>query len=87
MKVAGQLHGPATLLPGKETPVPIGEYRESTEKSLAPTGNLLPADSPASGSSLYRLSYPGYPLKQRYLKIQSVPYSKHAVYQLWRSIG
>jgi hypothetical protein len=51
MKVSGQLHAPAALLPGKEPPIPMGEEAVWApepilmllrRKNLALTGNRTP---------------------------------------------
>jgi hypothetical protein len=58
MGVSGQLHAPAALPPGEKPPVPIGQEAGwapepvsklwSTEISLAPAGNRIPAVQPVA---------------------------------------
>jgi hypothetical protein len=67
MEVSGQLHALATLSPGKEPPVSIGEEVEWTPESVwttwrklftLPGLELRPLGRPARSQSLYRLRYP-----------------------------
>jgi hypothetical protein len=57
LEVSGQLHVPAALPPGKETPVPIGyeagwasetDWTTCRGENLSPTGTLTPIPHPAS---------------------------------------
>jgi hypothetical protein len=81
MEMSNQLHAPASLLPGKQPPIPVGEETAwaperiwtlwSTEKSLVSAGNRTPTvqsvtrDIPTEPPRLPGVGVPMYPF---YLK-------------------
>jgi hypothetical protein len=64
MGVGVQRHAPAALPPGK-TRYPIGQVWTGAE-NFAPT-EIRSSDRPARSESLYRLSYPGHDVKERFI--------------------